>query len=171
MPKSFDPLFYMGCDPPSTPLLQRWFNSAAVASMAWVSNHSTSFMWTQVLIYMPYINGVNKMDPKHDDVIKWKHFPRNWPFLRGIPGEFHTQRPVTRSFDVFFDLRPNKRLSKQSWGWWFETLSCSWWRHRNGCNISGQVVSLTVDGEKRGELVRYDTMFVAQQSCLRDLEK
>ena len=30
-----------------------------------------------------------------------------------------SQRPVTRSFDVFFDLRPNKRLSKQSWGWWF----------------------------------------------------
>ena len=34
-----------------------------------------------------------------------------------------TQRPVTRSFDGYFDLRPNKRLSKQSWGWWFETLS------------------------------------------------
>ena len=47
------------------------------------------------------------------------------------PGEFPLQRPVTRSFDVFFDLRPNKRLSKQSWGWWFETLSCSLWRHRN----------------------------------------
>ena len=29
------------------------------------------------------------------------------------PGEFPAQRPVTRSFDVFFDLRPNKRLSKQ----------------------------------------------------------
>ena len=44
-----------------------------------------------------------------------------------VPGEFPTQRPVTRSFDVYFDLRPNKRLSKQSWGWWFETPS----RHRN----------------------------------------
>ena len=30
------------------------------------------------------------------------------------PGDFPAQRPVTRSFDVFFDLRPNKRLSKQS---------------------------------------------------------
>ena len=29
------------------------------------------------------------------------------------PGEFPTQRPVTRSFDVFFDLRMNKWLSKQ----------------------------------------------------------
>ena len=47
------------------------------------------------------------------------------------PGEFPTQRPVTRGFDVFFDLRLNKRLSKQSWGWWFETLSSSLWRHRN----------------------------------------
>ena len=31
------------------------------------------------------------------------------------PGEFPTQRPVARSFDVFFDLRVNKRLSKHSW--------------------------------------------------------
>ena len=48
------------------------------------------------------------------------------------PGEIPSQRPVTRSFDVFFDLRLNKRLSKQPWGWWFETPSWSLWRHRNG---------------------------------------
>ena len=47
------------------------------------------------------------------------------------PGEFPTQRPVTRSFDFFFDLRLNKRLSKQPWGWWCETLSWSLWRHCN----------------------------------------
>ena len=35
--------------------------------------------------------------------------------------------------DVFFDLGPDKRLSKQSWGWWFETPSHSLWRHRNVC--------------------------------------
>ena len=29
-------------------------------------------------------------------------------------GEFPTQGPVTRSFDVFFDLRLKKRFSKQS---------------------------------------------------------
>ena len=57
--------------------------------------------------------------------IKWKHFPRYWPFV--VPA----QRPVTRSFEAFFGLRLNKRLSKQSWGWWFETLSCPLWRHRN----------------------------------------
>ena len=49
-----------------------------------------------------------------------------------VPGEFPAQRPVTRSFDVFLDLRLNKRLSKQSWGWWFEMLSCSLWHH---CNV------------------------------------
>ena len=48
-----------------------------------------------------------------------------------VPGEFSTQRPVTRSFDVYFDMRPNKRLSKQSWGWWFHRLSHPFWRHRN----------------------------------------
>ena len=47
-----------------------------------------------------------------------------------VPGELPAQRPVTRSFDVFFDLRLNKRLSKQSRGWWFETPSRSLWRHR-----------------------------------------
>ena len=48
-----------------------------------------------------------------------------------VPGEFLAQGPVTRSFDVFFDLRPNKRLSKQSSGRWYETLPCPLWRHRN----------------------------------------
>ena len=42
-----------------------------------------------------------------------------------------TQRPVTRSFGVFFDLRLNIRLNKQWWGWWFETRSRPLWRHRN----------------------------------------
>ena len=42
-----------------------------------------------------------------------------------VTGEFPAQRPVTRSFDGFFDLRLNKQLCKQSWGWWFETPSRS----------------------------------------------
>ena len=48
-----------------------------------------------------------------------------------VNGEFPSQRPVTRSFGVCFDLCPNKRLSKQSWGWWFETHSHPLWRHTN----------------------------------------
>ena len=46
-----------------------------------------------------------------------------------VTGHLCGQGPVTRSFDVFFDLRLNKRLSKQSWGWWIETPSCPLWRH------------------------------------------
>ena len=49
-----------------------------------------------------------------------------------VTGEFPTQRPVMRSSDVFFVLRPNVRLSKQSWCWWFETPSRPSWRHSNG---------------------------------------
>ena len=41
-----------------------------------------------------------------------------------VPSEIPAQRLVTRSFDVFFDPRLNKWVSKQSWGWWFETLPC-----------------------------------------------
>ena len=68
----------------------------------------------------------------------WRHQMETFSALLAIcagnspvPGEFPTQRPVTRSFDVYFDLRPNKRLSKQWWGWWFETQSCPLWCHRN----------------------------------------
>ena len=52
-----------------------------------------------------------------------------------VTGEFPTQRPVTRSFDVFFDLRLNKRLSKQSWGLWSETPWWSLWRHPNAMHV------------------------------------
>ena len=68
----------------------------------------------------------------------WRHQMETFSALLAIcagnspvPGEFPAQRSVTQSFDVFFDLRLNKRLSKQPWGWWFKTLSRSLWRHRN----------------------------------------
>ena len=59
-----------------------------------------------------------------------------------VTGEFPSQRPVTRSFDVFFYLCLNKRLSKQSWGRWFETLPCPLWRH---CNAVGFKLSARVE--------------------------
>ena len=49
-----------------------------------------------------------------------------------VTGEFPAQKPVTRCFDIFFDLHMNKRLSNRSWGWWFETLSHQFWRP---CNV------------------------------------
>ena len=53
-----------------------------------------------------------------DDVIKWK-FSVLLAICAGnspATSEFPAQRPVTQSFDVFFDLRLDKQLSKQSWG-------------------------------------------------------
>ena len=51
---------------------------------------------------------------------RWRHQMETFSALLAIcagnspvTGEFAAQRPVTRSFDVFFDLRLNKRLSKQ----------------------------------------------------------
>ena len=78
----------------------------------------------------------------------WRHQMETFSALLAIcagnspvHGEFPAQRPVTRSFDVFFDVGPNKRLSKQSWGWWFETLSPSLWRHRNVCKLRDEIIS------------------------------
>ena len=62
------------------------------------------------------------------------------------PGEFPTQRPVTRIFDVFFDMRLNKWLSKQPWGRWFETPSWSLWRQYNAyTGNTGKTASLYWD--------------------------
>ena len=70
----------------------------------------------------------------HDDVIKWKHLSRYWPFVRGIH-----RSPVNSThkgqwrgalmFSLICGL--NKHLSKQSLGWWFETPSRPLWRHGN----------------------------------------
>ena len=60
-------------------------------------------------------------------LIWWRHQMETFSALLAliagnspVTGEFPSQRPVTRSFDVFFDLRLNKRLSKQSRSRWFE---------------------------------------------------
>ena len=90
---------------------------------------SCSINWTYCVTYQSI------------QVTWWRHQMETFSALLAIfagnspvPGEFPTQWPVTRSFDVYFDLRPNKRLSKQSSGWWVEMLShpsrC-YWRHRN----------------------------------------
>ena len=68
----------------------------------------------------------------------WRHQMETFSALLAIcagnspaTGEFPAQRPATRNFDVFFDLRLNKRLSKQSWGWWPSYL-------HNGTSYTGK---------------------------------
>ena len=86
-----------------------------------------------------------------------------------VTGEFPTQRPVARSFNLFCDLPLNKRLSKQSWGWWFETPSRSLWCHCSvierfpfSCCRQHQYKQWTVS--KDTPLVK---MVVTWQLCLR----
>ena len=67
----------------------------------------------------------------HDDVIKWKHFPHYWPFVQGIHrspvnSPHKDQWREALMFSLMCAL--NKRLSKQLWGWWFETIDLA----RNG---------------------------------------
>ena len=73
----------------------------------------------------------------HDDVIKWKHFPRYRPFVRGIH-----RSPVNSPHKgqwrgaLMFSLigaRINGWVNKWR-GWWFETPSSPSWRH---CNDTG----------------------------------
>ena len=66
---------------------------------------------------------------------------------RFLLAKFLPQRPVMWSFDVFFDLRLKKWLSKQSWGWWFETPPCSLWHQCNavGLHWKPRVVMCTIN--------------------------
>ena len=71
---------------------------------------------------------------------RWRHQMETFSSLLAlcagyspVTGEFPSQRPVTQSFDVSFDLCLTKRLSKQSWGWRFEML---WRSLRRHCNVS-----------------------------------
>ena len=53
----------------------------------------------------------------HDNIMKWKCFPQNWPFVRGShqsPIDSFHKDPVMQSFDVSFAVSLNKLLDKQS---------------------------------------------------------
>ena len=76
----------------------------------------------------------------HDDVIKWKHLPRYWPFVRGIhrspvnsPHKGQWREALV--FSLICSL--NNRLSKESWGWLFETPSRSLCLH---CNVGRAII-------------------------------
>ena len=86
-------------------------------------------------------------------------------------GEFTglRHRPVTRSFDIFFDLRLNKRLSKQPWGWWFETLSCPLWRQCNDYHHSSHCKSAVTKVRRNYQKSNDYTLNHTLQSILQGL--
>ena len=78
-------------------------------------------IWWQpdAIIRIMFLNGFTKYQIINA-ITWWHHQMETFSALLAIcagnspvPGEFPTQRPVTRSFDVLFDLCLNKRLSKQ----------------------------------------------------------
>ena len=73
-----------------------------------------TYNWIQFYIGIPH----QDMVTNYQYMSWWRHQMETFSALLAIcagnspvPGEFLAQRPVTRSFDVFFDLRLNKRLS------------------------------------------------------------
>ena len=95
---------------------------------------------TQIPIHEHSICSISTKILFHDDAIKWKHFPRCWPFVRGnhrSPINSPHKGQWRGALIVFFALMVsltwalNKRLSKHSFGCWFDTPSRPLWRHYN----------------------------------------
>ena len=95
-------------------LIEKWF--FMILSPKWIKHFASS---------------ITPSASFHDDIIMETFSALltlsvgNQPFTGGCP----SQRPVTRSFDVFFDLCLKKRLGKQSRCRWIETPSRPLWRH------------------------------------------
>ena len=90
-------------------------------------------IYANLLHFVTFCSGLVMVEYNHDDD-QMETYSALLAICSGnspVAGEFPTQRPVMRNFDAFFDLRQNKRLSKQSWGWWFETPSHPLCRHCN----------------------------------------
>ena len=116
----------------------------------------------------------------HDDVIKWKHFPRYWPFVRGIhrlpvnsphKGQWHGALMFSLMYAWINRWVNNKR------GWWFETPSRSLWRHCNELStgdrfkVSQNVLSYNLAKQKRNLCLEFSILpeiwQASQQHCCR----
>ena len=146
----------ISCHAMLTPIPMACFYNFDVLSSIWqrllicwehsryaLGSHMTNFQKIVLNVNMAMLVLSSKSWSKLSTNMWWCHQMETFSALLATgagnspgPGEFPTQRPVTRSFDVFFDLRPNKRLGKQSWGWWFEMPSRPLWRHRNDLAIA-----------------------------------
>ena len=91
--------------------------------------HNSCFAWIFIVKYLKTILFKPMVTSSNGNISAlllalWKGNPT-------VTGGFSSLRPVTRSFDIFFNLRFNKWLDKQSRRRWFETPSRSLWRHSN----------------------------------------
>ena len=112
------------------PLRARYGVILSVQTVSYTTS-VTTLMYAISCYIGPRYNG-NRL--YHDDVIKWKHFSRYWPFVQGIHrssvnSPHKGQWRETLMFSLICAL--NKRLNKQWWGCWVETPSQSLWHHCN----------------------------------------
>ena len=124
----------------------------------WLKYHKRYLFSFAFFVFRLFLNFVQTMSAPWTNVntIGWRHKMETFSALLAlcvgnspVTGEFPSQRPVTWGVDVVCDLRLNTRLSKQSWGWWFETSSRSLWRH-------GKVTYASIIGERLcGDLIQY----------------
>ena len=109
-------LFYWSHKPCSAKDRERSWSRKYNHWLAWICNLNESIMSTDKIV----TTGPSSFIPTSNGNI-FRVTGHLCGELTGDKGQW--------SFDVFFNLRPNKRLNKQSWGWWFETLSRPLWRH------------------------------------------
>ena len=96
--------------------------------------------WVVSVLFLPRVSNIDSQSARSGCTPMMTSsngniFRVTWPFVRGIhrsPVNSLHRGQWRAALRVFFDLRLNKRLSKQSWGWWFETPSRPLWCHCNG---------------------------------------
>ena len=91
-----------------------------------VSIHMRAILQGLLMNLCRVFNSVDFTRICHDDVIKGGNFPRYWPFVRGIHrSPVNSPHKGQSRGALMFSLicAWKKRLSKQWWGWWFETPS------------------------------------------------
>ena len=96
----------------------------------------------------------------------WRHQMETFSVLlalcvgnSSVAGEF----PAHKGFDVFFHLRLNKWLSKQSWGWWLEIPLHPLWCH---CNA---IILLTNGSFQVEAALRLANWHVKTSDCSNDM--
>ena len=105
-----------------------------------VDNYHVDHLANIIIIFFTFI----VIASIHDDVIKWKHFPRYWTFIRGIhrsPVNSPHKGQWRWALMFSFIYTWINGWVNQSWGWWFETPSYPLWRH---CNASAAVIAATI---------------------------
>ena len=166
----------------------RWFTvlgKGRVVSLSWIL-----VSWLEIVLFVFLVMLITKL-PCHDNVIKWKHFPvwygglkAHWSYLpyawwrhqmetfsasmalcagnSPVTGEFPSTKPVTRSFDIFFDLRPNK------FAWVSNREAGDLRRHRahydiiviDVCEHSVWLLLILVDSEDNPAYVLFSSDFI-----------